>query len=89
MVAGDGDTVTHPVHQVDDGFPLGDGTDGFAPDAVPFVNKNDLVPLRQQILPYLLQTGVAKALVDATVDVAGVKDHNIPVPFDGLLRRDR
>ena len=79
MVAGDGDAVAHVVHQFDQRVALGHRTDRLALDVVAVVHENDVVALGDQIVADLLQSGIAEALVDAAVDIAGIEDDDIAV----------
>ena len=77
VVAGDGDAVSHLVHQVDRDLALGHGAEGLALNVVAVVDKDDLVAGGDEIVTDLLQSGVAEALIDAAVHVAGKEDHDV------------
>ena len=83
VVAGDGDLVARGVHQVDDGFALAERADRLALDGVAVVNEDHVVASGQQGIADLLQTGVAEALVDAAVNVAGEEDDGLAAGLDG------
>ena len=87
VVAGDGDAVADLVHQIDKRLALRHGADGLALDVVAVVNKDDLVALCDKMIIDLAQAGIAEALIDAAVYVAGEEDHDVGTAFDrsGLI----
>ena len=83
MVAGNGHIIAHGVHDVDDSLALGHGADRLALDSVAVVHEKHIIILLKAFLRRI-QAGIAPALVNAAVYIAGEKDHEIP-----LLRGNR
>ena len=76
VVAGDGHVVAHGVHQADDGFACGHGADGLALDGVAVVHQQHMAGFLQRVT-HGGQAGIAEALVDAAVHVAGEEHDNV------------
>ena len=76
MVAGDRDIVTDGVHDIDERFAGGHRADRFALDRVAVVNEQDIIVGREAFL-HRIETGIAPALADAAVDIAGVQDDQV------------
>ena len=87
MVAGDGYVVADGVHQADDGLAGGHGADGFALDGVAVIHQQHVVGLFQRVA-HGCKAGVAEALIDAAVHVAG-EEHNNVLGQPGFLRERR
>ena len=77
MVSGNGHVVAHGVHQVDDGFTLGHGANRFALDGVAVIHQHHMVAGGLEAIAHGGQAGVAEALINAAVSVAGEQDHHI------------
>ena len=77
MIARDRDVVAHRIHQLDDRLAGGQRADRFALNRVAVVNEHHIIPRSLQAVAHGRQTGIAEALVDAAVRIAGEEHHNV------------
>ena len=76
MVAGNRHIVPYRVHQVNDGTAVGHGAHRLTLDGIAIIHQQHIVGLGKLLL-HRIQAGVAKALVNAAVHIAGKQDHHV------------
>ena len=76
MVAGNGEIVADSIHDIDDAFTGGHGTDGFTLDGVAVIHQHDIVVSGQAFL-HRVKAGITPALINAAVHVTGEQDNQV------------
>ena len=84
VVAGDGNVIAYAVHQGDDGVAGGHGAHRLALDGVAVVHQQHMAGLLQAVADGH-QAGIAEALIDAAVDIAGEQNHQVLLHLGGIV----
>ena len=87
MVAGDGDVITHRVHDLDEVAAVGDGPDDRALHRVPCVHQSNVGICLFHFIPVERQSRIPDILIHAAVNIIGVDDHDVLVRH-GRVGRD-
>ena len=74
MVAGNGDVISHFVHDIDNRFAAGHGAHRFALQGVTVVHQQDIIVLRKIFLCDN-QAGIAPVRVNTAVNITGKQNH--------------
>ena len=77
VISGNRDVVSEIIHQTDDGFAFGQGSENISLGGIAVIDEKGGDSLFFEGFPHLAKADNPESIVDAAVNIAGIENHNI------------